>query len=456
MIFLKQSTAVDILFGPFLDETDGKTAETGLTVTQAEVRLSKNGGNMAQKAEATSLVHDELGYYVLKLDTDDTDTLGILKVMVHESGALPVWETCMVTTANIWDSLFGADMLQADLTQIGGVAQSATDLKDFADAGYDPNTNKVTGCKLTDEVTTVTDGAKSANQLTDATWTDARAGYLDELAAANLITDVSNIATEVGKIPKSDGSTSWNATALGAINAEVDTALDTAVPGSPTAHSINERIKSMDVLTEASGSGDLAAILSDTNELQSDDVPGLISTHDGKLDTVDGNVDSILTDTGTTIPTAISGLNDLSAADVNAECDTALSDYDPPTKTEMDTGHGLLSTPAEVETACDASFATYDPPTKTEMDTAHALLATPAEVETAVDARLDAANTELASVPTTAGSLRQMIQFAFTWIRNKKTVTSTTESLKKEDASTELGSATLSDDGTTFSKGEMS
>lgn len=48
------------------------------------------------------------------------------------------------------------------------------------------------------------------------------------------------------------------------INAEVDTALNTAIPGSPTADSINERIKALDDLTQASGGGDLAAILADT------------------------------------------------------------------------------------------------------------------------------------------------------------------------------------------------
>lgn len=40
-----------------------------------------------------------------------------------------------------------------------------------------------------------------------------------------------NYATsaELAKVPKSDGTSSWNATALAAINAEVDTALDTAI-----------------------------------------------------------------------------------------------------------------------------------------------------------------------------------------------------------------------------------
>ena len=45
---LKQSTAATIKFGPFVDDTDGKTAETGLTIAQADIRLSKNGGDFAQ------------------------------------------------------------------------------------------------------------------------------------------------------------------------------------------------------------------------------------------------------------------------------------------------------------------------------------------------------------------------------------------------------------------------
>lgn len=53
------------------------------------------------------------------------------------------------------------------------------------------------------------------------------------------------------------------------------------------------------------------------------------------VDTIDGIVDTILVDTGTDIPNLITGLNDLSAAEVNAEVDQALSDYDGPTNTEM-------------------------------------------------------------------------------------------------------------------------
>ena len=69
---------------------------------------------------------------------------------------------------------------------------------------------------------------------------------------------------------------------------------------------------------------------------------------------------------------------------------------------------------------------------------------------------LDDTNVELASIPTTTGGLRTMIQFLFQYFRNARTETTATESLKKEDGSTELGSRTLADDGSTFTRGEMS
>ena len=175
-LWLKQSTAVDFLAGPFVDEDDGKTLENALTITQAEVRLSKNGGNMAGKNEATNLTFDELGMYACKLDATDTNTLGTLQVTIWEDGALIVYHEFMVVTANVWDTICSTDKIQSDLTQIGGVAQSATDLKDFADAGYNPATNKVTGVLLCDTTTTNTDLTAFA-----VNYTAARAAALDEL-----------------------------------------------------------------------------------------------------------------------------------------------------------------------------------------------------------------------------------------------------------------------------------
>lgn len=65
------------------------------------------------------------------------------------------------------------------------------------------------------------------------------------------------------------------------------------------------------IAADAIGASELAADA--VTEIQS----GLATA--AALATVDGNVDAILVDTGTTIPAQISALNDISAADVNAQ-----------------------------------------------------------------------------------------------------------------------------------------
>lgn len=158
---LKADTAFTFRIGPFLDEDDGKTIETGLSIAQADIQISKNGAAFAQtSASSPTTTHDADGWYQCPLTTSDTDTEGPLTVQIHMTGALPVWEHFMVVNANVYDSLYAAaatDYLQVDMLQIGGDSQSGTDLKDFADAGYDPATNKVQGVVLTDTCTTNTD-----------------------------------------------------------------------------------------------------------------------------------------------------------------------------------------------------------------------------------------------------------------------------------------------------------
>lgn len=122
--FLKQSTAVDLKIGPFLDQADGNTVEGGLTITQPDVRLSKVGGAFAQKSAAQTLTHDENGWYGVNLSTTDTDTLGSLIIVVHESGALQVWKECVVLPANSYDGLIAGTGVgvRADVQGSGGTA----------------------------------------------------------------------------------------------------------------------------------------------------------------------------------------------------------------------------------------------------------------------------------------------------------------------------------------------
>lgn len=121
--FLKQSTAVTITVGPFLDSTDGNSQETALTISQADVVLSKNGGTFAQKNNSTSCTHDTKGYYSCPLSTTDTNTLGILTVAIHESGALAVRQDYLVLAANVYDALVGGgDYLDVEVATLATAA----------------------------------------------------------------------------------------------------------------------------------------------------------------------------------------------------------------------------------------------------------------------------------------------------------------------------------------------
>lgn len=111
-MYLKQSTAVTIVLPRFVDDVDGKTPETALSITQSGVRLSKNGAAFAQKNDATSCSHMENGMYSCPLNTTDTNTLGLLTVAAAPTGALPAERTYLVVPANVYDSLVaGTDWL---------------------------------------------------------------------------------------------------------------------------------------------------------------------------------------------------------------------------------------------------------------------------------------------------------------------------------------------------------
>ena len=130
MIHVKQSTATTIVAGPVVDETDGKTAETALTISQSDVLLWKQGGaGFAAKNESSSATHRSNGCYTVPLDATDTATLGQLIVSIHEAGALPVRHDLLVMPANAWDALYGADKLQVDAVELNSVAASAANLE---------------------------------------------------------------------------------------------------------------------------------------------------------------------------------------------------------------------------------------------------------------------------------------------------------------------------------------
>lgn len=120
-------------------------------------------------------------------------------------------------------------------------------------------------------VATPTLTAESVNQTGDNySYLGTNLGLLGASATA-LATSV-----ELAKVPKSDSNVTWNATALASINAEVDAALNTAIPGAPIANSINERVATMDGLI-------LGTLAAGTHTAQSGDAYAYLGTNLGLL-----------------------------------------------------------------------------------------------------------------------------------------------------------------------------
>jgi hypothetical protein len=122
---LKQSTASQIrTLGPFLDPADG-TAEGGLTIDAADVRIKKNGAADVAK-NSGGCTHDINGAYHCTFDATDTDTVGEFQVSVCETGAVCVHRTYWVYEEAVYDMLFGASALgyianaPVNVAQFGG------------------------------------------------------------------------------------------------------------------------------------------------------------------------------------------------------------------------------------------------------------------------------------------------------------------------------------------------
>jgi len=90
-MYIKQSTNVNILVGPFIDSTDGTTPLTALSIGASDVLIGKFGsGALSAKHSSVAPSHISNGYYSVDLDATDTNTIGQLIIVIQVSGALPL------------------------------------------------------------------------------------------------------------------------------------------------------------------------------------------------------------------------------------------------------------------------------------------------------------------------------------------------------------------------------
>lgn len=233
---LKQATAKTIEFGPFLNSTDGDTEEPGLSLVAADILVSKDHATLTAKSDTTNPTGGSNAHYQVTLNGTDTGTLGKLRVWCHKSGTLAVWEDFIVVTANVYQAfaVVGTERLQVNVIQLNSGVQSLNDLKDFADDGYDPSTNKVQGVVLCDAVTALTGHTAQTGDNYDRLGAPTGASVSADVAVVNSIVDAILADTTVIVADDIPGLiAALNNLSAAQVNAEIADVIDTNTSGEP-------------------------------------------------------------------------------------------------------------------------------------------------------------------------------------------------------------------------------
>ena len=472
MQILRQSTAVDVLIGPFVDSTDGDTAETGLTLAAADILLSKNGQTLALKSDVTAAVHDAIGMYNCELDVTDTDTIGTLVLIVHEAGALHVRHEYQIIEEGVYDGLFasGASDIADILVDTGTTLD--TKLDNMSGATFNTTTDSLEAIRnrgdsaWTGGATTTDSGTAQAGSASTITlqsgasavdntyngqliYISAGTGVGQSKAIANIAGSYvgsTKVATIIGTWATNPDATSVYEiypADIDEINdpptalAIADAVWDESTTGHTGAGTFGEQVKlDIDAILNDTGdmqpkigipsanlSADIAAIkaetalvVADTNELQTD------WTDAGRLDAILG---LIAADTADIQPKIGTPAADLAADIAAAKVDTAAILVDTDT-----------TIPALIAALNDISTADVN-----------------AQV-------LDVLNVDTFSEPgqATPGvdtSIQLKIAYLYKAWRNRSTETATAYNLYNDDATTVDQKATVADDATTASRTEI-
>jgi hypothetical protein len=365
MILLRQSTtSQEIPLGIFVDSTDGNTEESGLTIANTDIKIWKTGATTLANKNSGGGTYISNGIYYAVLDDTDTNTLGSLVIFVHVAGALAVRLECLVLTSAVYDSMIaGSDNLQVDMTQILGTAVSSpatagildVNLKNIANAAVATGSAQL-GVNVVSQAN-IDFGALQKSSLNSAT-------------PASVTGAVGSVTSDVG-ITQAAADKVWNSTA--SLNATLVTNLKNAIwnallTGLTTASSIGKKLADW--------------VLGTDNKIMiSTDAQGAVV------------IPTVSTVTGGATAAAISALNNLSSAQVNAEVVDALN------------------------------TDTYAEPAQ--------------------------------GAPAATASLAAKIGFLYKAWRNRKTQTASLLSIYNDNTSTVDHKAVVSDNGTTFDVGEI-
>lgn len=181
----------------------------------ATQRSSANGITMTSPFDSVVGLHD------VDIDLTDNTDAGFYTAGYRYAVIILPDETVDGQTVGSVLAYFEIGPPPVNVTQLGGVDQSLTDLKDFADTGYDPATHKVQGVVLVDTLTTYTSNTVQTGDayavVNSATFGNAK--LVRSTTPANTLSVDANHAVTAGTVSdKTAYSISGTKTTLDALN----------------------------------------------------------------------------------------------------------------------------------------------------------------------------------------------------------------------------------------------
>ena len=275
--------------------------------------------------------------------------------------------------------------------------------------------------------------------------------------------DTSVAAIEVDTSTTLDGKIDTIDTNVDTILVDTGTTLDDHLTDIKGTSFVKDTHSLIDLKTET------ALIVADTNELQSDDIPGTIAAlNDISTAQVNTEVDNSMVTygldhlvsasvTGTDI-TDNSIVAKLVSKEATADWDDFVNTTDSLQAVRDHIGDGTNLTEAGGDgdhlTAINLPNQTMD--ITGTIDTVTTVTNDVGITATAVDNVWDEAMVQTTGAPAVTGTFRAAIQWIFALSRNKITQTATTSTLRNDADAADLSTSTVSDDGTTATRGEWS
>jgi hypothetical protein len=369
MYELKTNTAVRIAVGPLVDPTDGKTAETSLTVTGMTVDILQmdNDGTAVNRTSFSptasggnnDMIHitdDAVGMYDLELTAAQLNYLGNMRLVFYDvDGFLVHWIDLQVVSAAYFDWKYGTTIPNVNVTQISGDGTAADNAELFFDGtGYAGGTTKLDVNVVTIANNAITAASINADAITNAKIADnaiaaenlaadciTAAKIADNAFANEHFADGALTSTEItsagGCIVASIANNAITAASMNAdASAEIaDAVWDEAISGhlgaGTTGNALNAAGSAGDPwstpLPGSYGAGTAGLLLGTT-------IPNAIDAVDNYIDTEIGTLTTELAKVPKSDGSA--SWNATALAAIQGECTDALNAYDPPTNAEME------------------------------------------------------------------------------------------------------------------------